>query len=284
MENPMATDSAEIPKIIEIGPGFCVRQEIDNIAWIDMGEYGIVVDALERPELEAEIFAAIRTTLGDKPVRYVLNTHTHYDHVALNAAFVREFGSEIVNAQTSTIPAAGRVFEGSRRNMGKMPMPQQRRVTMVPMPGCHTEEDCVVWVEPDKALLTGDIFGWGCIPLVVNLRAETAKVLRDTYMRMIEMDPAVVIPGHGPLCTKRVLERWLEYLAWLQREILQAIDRGKSDAEIIAQAAPPEDMKSWWRFLKWKHADCVAKVIKAVRKGWIRGEGENGRKGGGEKR
>jgi glyoxylase-like metal-dependent hydrolase (beta-lactamase superfamily II) len=266
------TDPAETPKIIEIGPGFCVRQEIDNIAWIDMGEYGIVVDALERTELEEEVFAAIRATLGNKPVRFVLNTHTHYDHVALNEAFIRRFGSEIINAHTSTIPAAGRRFEGS-----------QRRVTMVPMPGCHTEEDCVVWAEPERALFTGDIFGWGCIPLIVNLRADTARVLEDTYSRMIEMAPAVVIPGHGPLCTKAELERWLEYFVWLQREVLQAAGEGKGDEEIIAQVAPPEDMKPWWRFLKWKHADCVAKVLKGVRKGWIAAEGENGRGGDGEK-
>lgn len=258
MENQMATDPAEIPKIIEIGPRFCVRQEIDNISWIDMGEYGIVVDALEHAEVEEEVLAAIRATLGDKPVRFVLNTHTHYDHVALNAAFVRRFGSEIINAETSMIPAGGRMFEGSRR-----------RVTMLPMPGCHTEEDCVVWVEPERALFTGDIFGWGCIPLIVNLRADTAKVLEDTYTRMIEMWPAVVIPGHGPLCGKAELARWLEYFAWLQREVLRAAGEGKSDAEIIAQVGPPEDMKPWWRFLKWKHEDCVAKVLKGVRKGWI---------------
>jgi glyoxylase-like metal-dependent hydrolase (beta-lactamase superfamily II) len=272
MDNRQSIDAAEIPKIIAIAPGFCVRQEIDNIAWIDMGKYGIVVDALERPELEGEVFGAIRATLGDKPVRFVLNTHTHYDHVALNGAFAREFGSEIINAQTATIPAAGRRFEGAGRS-----------VTMLPMPGCHTEEDCVVWVQPEGALFTGDIFGWGCIPLVVNLRADTAKVLEDTYTRMVAMAPAVVIPGHGPLCTKRELERWLEYFAWLKREVLQAAGAGKSDAEIIAQVGPPEDMKPWWRFLKWKHADALAKMIKAVRKGWITADGQKRRATDGDK-
>jgi cyclase len=255
----MTDEQAEIPKILTIGPGFCVRQEIDNIAWIDLGEYAIVVDALERPELEAEVLAAIRASVGDKPIRFVLNTHTHYDHVALNEPFERRCGAQIVNALTTEFPAEGKWFEGATR-----------WARMLPAPGCHTAEDCVVWVEPDRALFVGDIFGWGLIPLTVNLRADTAKVLEDTYARLIAMDPLVVIPGHGPLCTAAELRRWLEYFHWLRREIVRACAAGASDEDVLRQTAAPQDMQTWWRFLKWKHQDSVAKVLKAVRKGWLK--------------
>jgi glyoxylase-like metal-dependent hydrolase (beta-lactamase superfamily II) len=255
-EKVTSADPADLAKILTVAPGFRVRQAIDNIAWIDLGEYAIVVDALEQPELEEEVFAAIRTALGDKPVRYLINTHTHYDHVALNEAFHRRCGAKIINAQTASIPSDGTWFEGSKR-----------RVRVLPMPGCHTEEDLVVWVEPDRALFVGDIFGWGLIPLVVNLRADTAGLLATTYTRLIEFGPSVVIPGHGPLCAATELKRWLEYFRWLQREIAGACARGQDDKEILHGIAPPEDMKTWWRFLKWKHQDSVAKVLKAVRKG-----------------
>ncbi len=137
------------------------------------------------------------------------------------------------------------------------------------MPGCHTDEDLVVWVEPDRALFVGDIFGWGLIPLVVNLRAETAELLVSTYNRLVEFAPSVVIPGHGPLCTAAELKRWVQYLQWLQREVERACAKGQTDEEILRGIAPPEDMKTWWRFLKWKHQDSIAKVLKAVRKGWL---------------
>jgi len=254
------TDPAEVPKIIEVADGFCVRQEIDNIVWIDMGEFGLVVDALERPELKDEVFAAIRATLGDKPLRYVLNTHTHYDHVALNAAFEREFGAEIVNEDTRPAGPDGLWFEGSRR-----------RLYWLHLPGCHTPEDCVAWVPADRALLVGDIFGWGLIPLTRNLQADTAGLLLDTYQRLIDFDPAVVIPGHGPLGTKQTLQRWVEYFQWLGRRCAEECASGRSDEEILAALAPPEDMETWWRFLLWKHEDSLAKVLKAVRKGAWRG-------------
>ena len=87
----MTADPMETPTIVTVAEGFCVRQAVDVIAWIDLGDGVLVVDALEQAHLEQEVFAAITETLGDKPVKYVLNTHPHGDHVALNAAFERRF-------------------------------------------------------------------------------------------------------------------------------------------------------------------------------------------------
>ncbi|MFA6133180.1 MAG: MBL fold metallo-hydrolase [Phycisphaerae bacterium] len=253
----MPLDEADVPKIIQVADGVFVRQEVDNIGWIDMGEYAIIVDAMEQPSAEGEVIDAIEETLGGKGVRYVLNTHSHYDHVALNEAFRRRWGATIVGQAIAPLPSAGRVFEGARR-----------RAVMLPMPGTHTEEDCIVHLPGDRVLFTGDIFGWGLIPLTTNLRADTAAMLLTTYERMIDLDAAVVIPGHGPLCTTAQLRRWVAYFGWLCDQVRAAVAAGRSDAEILA-LAPPDDMRPWWRFLKWKHADCVAKVLKGFRKGWL---------------
>jgi glyoxylase-like metal-dependent hydrolase (beta-lactamase superfamily II) len=250
------TDPAETPRVLAVGDGFFVRQAVDNIAWIDMGEFALVVDALEQPQLEKEVFDAIRSTLGDKPVRYVLNTHTHYDHMALNAAFQQRFGAEIINQRTSPAGPRGRWFEGSRR-----------RVLMQPAPGCHTEEDCVVWVPQDKALFVGDIFGWGLIPLEAELGNESARLLAQTYGRVIEFAASVVIPGHGPLATTAELSRWVKYFHWLCREVRQACSQGKTDRQITQAIPPPDDMKAWWRFVLWKHEDSLSKVARAIRHG-----------------
>jgi len=255
----MTTDP-DTPKIIDVAEGFRVRQEVDNIAWIDMGGFGIVLDALERPELKDEVFPAIRQTLGETPLRYVLNTHTHYDHVALNAAFQREFGAEIINQNTHPVGPEGRWFEGTKR-----------RLQWLHMPGCHTPEDCVAWVPEDRALFVGDIFGWGLIPLTRSLRADTARLLLDTCQRLIDFDPAVMIPGHGPLGTKRTLERYVEYFHWLRQQCAAGVAAGKSDADVLAGIAPPEDMRDWWRFLTWKHEDSAAKMLRAVRRGVLEG-------------
>jgi len=249
----MVTDP-DTPKLITVAEGFCVRQEVDNIAWIDLGGCAVVVDALEHAELEGEVLGLIARTLGDAPVRYVLNTHTHYDHTALNEAFRRR-GAEIVNQGTASIPPDGRWFEGTKR-----------KVLMLPLPGCHTDEDCVVRVEPEGALFTGDIFGWGLIPSG-GLDDAMADRLLETYRRMIDFGAETVVPGHGPLCATAELKRWVEYFRWLRRQVGAAIAAGKGDREIRKQLPPPDDMRHWWRFLDWKHEDSLGKVLGAVRSG-----------------
>jgi cyclase len=255
----MTDPAADTPKLLTLGEGFCLRQAVDNIAWMDLGDCAVVVDALEQPGLEREVFAAIRSTLGDRPVRYVLNTHTHGDHTALNAAFRRRFGAEIVNQDVAPCPPEGRWFTGPRR-----------RVLMLPMPGCHTEQDCVVRVEPDQALFVGDIFGWGVINLSIPLDDRSFRLLTDTYARLVAMAPQVVIPGHGPVCTSAELTRFIEYLRRMTRQVADAVAAGKSDRQILAETAPPEDMKTWWRFLQWKHQDSLTKTLRAVRTGHLR--------------
>ena len=251
----MPIDPCETAKIIPVADGLFVRQAVDNMAWMDLGDYAVVVDALEQGELEGEVFAAIRKTMGDKKVRYVLNTHTHYDHVALNGAFQNRYGAEIVNAETRRIADDGVWFEGPRR-----------RVLLLPMPLCHTAEDCVVRVEPDKALFVGDIFGWGLIPR--DLGRGTAELLVNTYNRLIEFGASTVVPGHGPICATAELKRWVDYFNWLRATIGRACAAGTSDSQIRRETPPPDDMRTWWRFLQWKHEDSVSKVLAAARRGW----------------
>ena len=255
-DTPTDPDTA---KIITVADGFYVRQEVDNMGWVDLGDCVLVVDALEQAHLEEEVFEAISSTVGDKPVRYVLNTHTHYDHIALNPAFAKRCGAEIVNQSDNPVPAEGRWFEGSRR-----------RVRMLPMPGAHTREDCIVWAPEDNALFVGDIFGWGLVPLIIPLRDDTVALVLDIFRRLIDVDAAVVIPGHGPLCTTEELRRWVAYFDWLVKQTAEACGAGKTADEIRNLLPPPDDMTTWWRFLDWKHEDSVEKVIKAVCSGALK--------------
>ena len=252
----MAGDPTDTPVIVPASDGVFVRQAIDNMGWCDMGDYILVVDALEETHLENEVMAAIAESVGDKQVRYLLNTHTHYDHVSLNRAFVERFGAEIVNQRTTTIDPSGRVFESPGR-----------KVCMIPMPGCHTAEDCVIWAPDDGVLFVGDIFGWGLIPSGGLLNSELRKRLRDTYLRLIEFDADIVVPGHGPVCGTAELVRWVEYFNQLLETVAELVASGKSDGEITAAVTPPGNMHGWWRFEAWKHADAVSKVLASARRG-----------------
>lgn len=250
----MTDHEAETPKVITLADDFYVRQEIDNIGWLDIGEGVLVVDALEQHSLRDEIFSLLGRTMGGKPVLRVLNTHSHYDHVALNDDFQRVFGAEIVSMQTAEIPAEG-LEVGSAA----------RPAAMIPMTGCHTQEDCIVWMSEDRVLFVGDIFGWGLIPWDRPLDAEKLDHIRTCYRRLIDYGADVVVPGHGSLCGNDELQRWLTYVDWLVDCVTAARADGLSLQQVRdGRIAPPEDMREWWRFVKWKHQDSVKKISQAV--------------------
>ena len=252
-------NDADTPKLLQLAEGFYCRQEIDNCTWMNLGDGALVVDALEHKEKKDDVFAAIRETLGeDINVRYLVNTHTHYDHVALNEAFRKEWGPEIVNAETREIDSTGIQLAGPRR-----------KVHMRLLAGVHTGTDCILWSPSDRILMIGDLFGWGILPLTQNLRAESEKRLLEAYQTMIDYGAETVVAGHGPLCDTSTLERFVEYYQWLKEELRRLVEQKNSDTEILMKIPPPEDMRHWWRFVEWKHEDTVGKVIKAVRKGWI---------------
>ncbi len=252
----MQIDPAETPTIVRAGERTFVRQAIDNMGWVDMGECVLVVDALEQRKLEGEVLEAIARTAGDKPVRYVLNTHTHGDHTALNKMFRKRFAAEIVNYKTCDIPDDGKWFETAAA-----------KVQMLHMPGCHTGKDCVVWVPDDSVLFVGDIFGWGLVGPNGGIAPGQAGVILEIYSRLIALDAKTVVPGHGPVCTTGELKRWAAYFRWLIEEVGARAAEGKTGAQVLEEVAPPEDMHGWWRFLAWKHADSVSKVFAAARRG-----------------
>jgi cyclase len=248
-------ENPEEPKLIQLAHGLWVRQEIDNLLWADLGGAGLAVDALEHADKADDVFAAIEQTI-DVGIDYLVHTHLHYDHVALDAAFARRYHSEMIDTQgRAAQQGPGRVIKGSRRT-----------VSVIPMGGLHTSEDCVVWIEPDAVLCTGDLFGWGVLPLTRRLTDETCDQLVAALVRMIDMQPRVVVPGHGPLATAQTLERQVAYFNWLRDQTRQLVAAGASDDEIAGQLAIPADMTDWWRLAKWKHADSVAKFTRYARR------------------
>lgn len=252
----MGNDPTDSPQVLHVSDGVWARQAVDNMGWADLGGSAVIVDALEQRRLKDDVFAALDETLGDTPVRHVLNTHTHGDHTALNRALVKRYKADVVNARTGDLGEDGRWFEG-----------QRGRALLLPTPGCHTDEDCCVWIEPDRVLFVGDVFGWGLVPPNGALAPGQAEHILRTYERLIDFGAETVVPGHGPVCSTAELQRWTDYFRWLIDEAKAGVAAGQSDSHIRRRVPPPDDMHSWWRFLDWKHDDAVDKTLHAAKRG-----------------
>ncbi len=230
------------PELINPVNNLYVRNAVDNLSWIDMGDFLIVVDALEQKSLAKEVSEMISSSCPGKPLKFLINTHCHHDHTALNAFFAAQ-GAEII----------------SSRNSGEKVITGNNGITVkfTPFPGCHSENDVLINVPELKTLFTGDIFGWGLIPWEGTLTPAKVQHINNSYQRMIEIGAEIVVPGHGPIASTKELKRWLTYFNDLIAKKQKGLLNSKEPA--------PADMLNWWRFTEWKHQDTLHKLITAGR-------------------
>jgi cyclase len=66
-----------------------------NAAIVVTSEWILVVDTHSRPSAARALVAQIRAEWPGVPIRYVVNTHFHWDHVQGNSAYTHAFGSTV---------------------------------------------------------------------------------------------------------------------------------------------------------------------------------------------
>ncbi len=97
----------------------------------------------------------------------------------------------------------------------------------------HTTNDVVAWIPEHRVLFTGDLVFNGGTPFVVMGSVAGSFVALDCLM---ELDPAVVVPGHGEVCGPEVMDMAGEYLRFLQQLTVEAREAGLTPLEAAREA------------------------------------------------
>lgn len=175
------------------------------------------------------------------PIRLVLNTHFHGDHIQGNLVLGKSATiiahenvlARVSKAQTpATYPLVTMRDELRLRFNGET-------VRMLHLPNSHTDGDVVVFFETSHVLHMGDMFFFGMFPAVYREGGGDIKQLIQSLDRVVAEFPAdaKVIPGHGELATMTDLK---EYVTML-KETVAATERGlrehKSAAAILQDPA-----------------------------------------------
>ncbi len=201
----------------EVGAGVYRRRyrSLDlNVGAVLGGDQVLVVDTRSCQTEAAELHDDLRA-LTALPCRQVVNTHAHFDHCFGNAAFrpaaiwghrrcaavLRDQGERERASAMRLLPhAAQRLAELEIVPPGRLVSERAtidlgwRRVELVhPGPG-HTDNDLLVLVPDAGVAFAGDLVEQGAPPAF-----EDAWPLRwpSALDRLVEVAPAVVVPGHG---------------------------------------------------------------------------------------
>jgi cyclase len=220
-----------------------------NNIWILFDDYVVVIDA-NFPKEAADVIAAIKKTT-DKPIRYVLDTHHHGDHSYGNLVFGQAGASIIAQTNCARLlrvngprefAEAGRGPTGRKDVAGSaLKVPNvvfddklvlddgKQRVEFLFLGHAHTSGDAFAYLPRQKLLCTGDACVNGAFNYLGN--SDTASWIR-ALDRAQQLDVKIVLPGHGPLAGKGLLEKQKRYFVELRRQVAQAIQADKSLEEI----------------------------------------------------
>jgi phosphoglycerate dehydrogenase-like enzyme/glyoxylase-like metal-dependent hydrolase (beta-lactamase superfamily II) len=216
-----------------------------NNIWVVFEDYVVVIDA-NFPKEAGDVIEAVKKTT-DKPIRYVLDTHHHGDHSYGNAVF-GQAGASIV-AQTNCarllrvdgpkeFKAAGSGPRGRKdiaASMLKVPNvvfddklvldDGKQRVEFLFFGHAHTSGDAFAYLPRHKIVCTGD----ACVNGAFNFMGHSDSA---SWIRVLEaaqqLDVQLVLPGHGPIARKDLLEKQKRYFVELRKQVQKGIDENKS--------------------------------------------------------
>ncbi len=229
---------------------------------VSVGEDGILIVDDQFAPLADKIRAALKE-LGDGKLKFILNTHWHGDHTGGNP----EFGPEApIIAHTNV---RKRLMQEHKRGdrvippMKKEGLPvitfdhslsvhfNGEEIKAIHSPHAHTDGDLIIYFTKSNVVHMGDIYFSGRFPFIDRASGGTVQGVIDAVEQVLRTIPedARIIPGHGPLSTKKDLENYRNMI----RETWDFVKKQKSQGktlEAVQQMGLPEKWSSWnWRFI-----------------------------------
>jgi len=231
-----------------------------NIAVFTSPEGKLLVDAgiaVSRPKIQAALDG-----IGQTPLKYVINTHWHWDHTDGNK-WMHDLGATII-AHENTLKHLSTVTRVEDWNYTFQPAPAGARPTVIVKtdkklefdgetvlikgfgPG-HTDSDITVYFAKADVMSLGDIWWNGYYPFIdysTGGSIDGAIRLANASLELVT-DKTIIIPGHGPVGNRAQLIEFRDMLVATRANVAHLKKQGKSLDEVIA-AKPTTNYDAKW--------------------------------------
>ncbi len=243
--------AAGVYAYVQPGGGWCVN----NAGLVRGDATTVLVDTAATQERSARLRDAVLAVAG-RPPGLLVNTHHHGDHVFGNAAFLPE-ATVVAHAELpAELAAAGTGLRALWPDVswGETPLVAPHltfrdRITLHPggsdtgevellhVGPAHTTNDVVAWLPGPRVLFAGDVVMSGVAPYC--LMGSVTGSLR-ALRRLRALDPAVVVPGHGPVGGPELIDATERYLRWVDALAADGVRAGAGALDVARSADPGE--------------------------------------------
>jgi cyclase len=232
-----------------------------NLAVLTGPDGALVVDS-ELVEMSPKLRAAV-TLVSEKPARFLINTHFHFDHAGGNTTLgkggtvivahenvrkhlmtrqVINVGVEIITEPTAPEGLPVVTFEdGVRFHLNG------EEISAIHAANAHTDSDAFVFFEKANVLHTGDLFMSLGYPFVDAGNGGSSAGLIAAHARALALcnEQTRVIPGHGAVVGKAEFQAYRDMLVEVRRRVADLVKKGRSLEQVKAAATTKEYDERW---------------------------------------
>jgi cyclase len=247
-----------------------------------IGDDGVaVIDTFEDPAAAKVLLDEIRK-ITKLPIRFVVNTHYHIDHVAGNGVFA-DAGAVVVAHRnvrewihTENLKFFGATITPDQKKMVEWLVAPSvvysdsldlylgsRHLALHFYPG-HTGGDTVVEVPDAHAVFCGDLFWRKTLPNLIDASTDKWVATLDKLATIAPQE--AYVPGHGDVGNASDVKDFQAYLVELRSAVAAAQSGGKSGTEVIDAALPDLQAKyGTWDFFKYFAKSNIADTAKELK-------------------
>jgi glyoxylase-like metal-dependent hydrolase (beta-lactamase superfamily II) len=226
-----------------------IKGQGGNIAMSAGADGVFIIDDQLKP-LTDQLLAAIRK-IDDRPVRFVINTHYHGDHVGGNETLGKT-GSVIIAHDNIRRRMSTDQFNHFFNDTTPAYPPESlpvvtfndrvtlhlngESVSVHHVPRGHTDGDSIVHFPVSNVVHMGDIYFNGLYPYIDLDGGGSIQGMIGAVELGLELsdEQTRIIPGHGPLSNRAELQRYHDFLVKARANVQALVDQGLNLQQAIA--------------------------------------------------
>ena len=245
----------------EIAPGVLVIPDqyinlVPNVGIVIGTDAVLVVESGLGRENGQRVLHKAKEVAGSKPLLFT-TTHFHPEHAFGTQAFkdhatiltnttqadeLREKGAAYLNIFRGLGPDVHKALEGV-----ELVMPDEtyqgektidlggKQVVLRELPGGHTRGDQIIFLPQEQVLFMGDLVENHSFPILFDQDASAKRWIEE-LTSLMQLAPAIVVPGHGELGTVELMQEFRDLLIFVREEVNRRIKGGQT-LDLIDQEA-----------------------------------------------